>query len=189
MPKLKTLFILILILVLSSLLIGCGLFASDSSEPGNQSGVQNGDLPGWLLLAHRSVEGAGSDIDDPLNPKDPEVEENGEEPEATPEDSGTSPTPTPAPATPAPATPVPSPTPTPGGSGRLSPSEQAEVNRALAALDSIIAEYKTADFTKKSELQSQFDQIVRALKTKYDINYPKKIDGSGDNISDWWEVN
>ncbi len=60
MPKFKTLIMFMLVIALSFSLIGCGLLASRSTDLEEVTG-QNGDLPEWLLLAHRNSEASSGD--------------------------------------------------------------------------------------------------------------------------------
>jgi len=65
MPKTKALIMFSLAIALSFSLIGCDLVASLSPEP-EAAPEDNDEVPGWLLLAHRSDEGPEVDIDDEL---------------------------------------------------------------------------------------------------------------------------
>ncbi len=65
MPKIKTFLLLTLALVFSISLFGCGLFSSDTAAPEELTG-QDGELPEWLLAAHREVEGPGTETTDDL---------------------------------------------------------------------------------------------------------------------------
>jgi len=65
MPKTKALIMFSLAIALSFSLIGCDLVASLSPEP-EAAPEENDEVPGWLLLAHRSDEGPEVDIDDEL---------------------------------------------------------------------------------------------------------------------------
>lgn len=60
MPKFKTLIMFMLVIALSFSLIGCGLLVSRSTDLEEVTG-QNGDLPEWLLLAHRNSEASSGD--------------------------------------------------------------------------------------------------------------------------------
>ncbi len=76
MPKIKALIMFSLVIALSFSLIGCGLIASQSTET-EEVIETGGQVPGWLLLSHRSVESPESEIDDELAAidEDEEVEE------------------------------------------------------------------------------------------------------------------
>jgi hypothetical protein len=69
MPKIKTFLLLTLVLVFSISLFGCGLFSSDTAAPEELTG-QDGELPEWLLAAHREVEIEGTEITDDLPEED-----------------------------------------------------------------------------------------------------------------------
>ncbi len=116
MPKIKTFLVLTIVLVFSISLLGCG---SDTAAPEELTG-QDGELPEWLLAAHRNVESPDTETTDDLTEEDDLAvggtdEDDGvtapstvQETPAQPEATNTS-TPTPAPA-PAPA-PAPEPAP------------------------------------------------------------------------------
>lgn len=72
MPKVKTLVFASVVLALSLTLIGCGMLTSQTADQDLVAGL-DGDLPGWLLLSHRSAVDPDAE-DDLLNPKDPEDE-------------------------------------------------------------------------------------------------------------------
>ncbi len=75
MPKTKALIMFSLVIALSFSLIGCDMVASLSPEP-EAAPEENDEVPGWLLLAHRSDEGPEVDIDDELESiEDEEAEE------------------------------------------------------------------------------------------------------------------
>ena len=65
MPKHKTLIVFAVVIAFSFSLIGCGMLTSRSTGPDDMTGF-GGDLPEWLLLAHRSAEGPGTERDDDL---------------------------------------------------------------------------------------------------------------------------
>ena len=65
MPKHKTLIVFAVVIAFSFSLIGCGLLTSRSTGPDDVAGFGD-DLPEWLLLAHRSAEGPGTERDDDL---------------------------------------------------------------------------------------------------------------------------
>jgi len=69
MPKIKTFLLLTLVLVFSISLFGCGLFLPDTAAPEELTG-QDGELPEWLLAAHRDVEIEGTEISDDLPEED-----------------------------------------------------------------------------------------------------------------------
>ncbi len=69
MPKIKTFLLLTLVLVFSISLFGCGLFSPDTAAPEELTG-QDGELPEWLLAAHRDVEGPGTEMTDDLPEED-----------------------------------------------------------------------------------------------------------------------
>lgn len=69
MPKIKTFLLITLVLVFSISLFGCGLFSSDTAAPEELTG-QDGELPEWLLAAHREVEGPGTEMTDDLTEED-----------------------------------------------------------------------------------------------------------------------
>lgn len=77
MPRLKTLIMFLLVTTLSFALIGCSLIASRSTGPEEVAG-SSGELPGWLLLAHRSAESPGNNDDEILNPKELDEDEDEE---------------------------------------------------------------------------------------------------------------
>ncbi len=122
MPKIKTFLLVTLVLVFSISLFGCGLFSSDTAAPEELAG-QDGELPEWLLAAHRNVEGPGTEVtEDPTEADDDELaiggadEDDGVTAPSTVQETPAQPTNTSAPA-PAPA-PEPAPdiyaTPSPG---------------------------------------------------------------------------
>ncbi len=65
MPKHKTLIVFAVVIAFSFSLIGCGMLTSRSTGPDDLAGI-GGELPEWLLLAHRSAEGPGTERDDDL---------------------------------------------------------------------------------------------------------------------------
>ncbi len=65
MPKHKTLIVFAVVIAFSFSLIGCGLLTSRSTGPDDVACFGD-DLPEWLLLAHRSAEGPGTERDDDL---------------------------------------------------------------------------------------------------------------------------
>lgn len=74
MPKHKTLIVFAVVIAFSFSLIGCGLLTLRSTGPDEVAGI-GGDLPEWLLLAHRGAEGPGSERgNDPLEIADDENE-------------------------------------------------------------------------------------------------------------------
>lgn len=74
MPKFKALIMIMIVAALSFSLIGCSQLATRSTEPEVVTG-QGGELPEWLLLAHRSIDGSG-DENGILNPKEPDEDED-----------------------------------------------------------------------------------------------------------------
>jgi hypothetical protein len=84
MPRVKTLLIVSFVIVLSLSLMGCSLLGMRSAQPEITAGLES-DLPGWLLLSHRSA--ADDNI---VNPKeDPAEEEVAEEVETVAEQTPT----------------------------------------------------------------------------------------------------
>ncbi len=73
MPNLKTTFLTLIVLVISLGLIGCGMLSSQEEEPEEFTATEEGKLPEWLLLKHRSSEWEEAE---PLKPKDPENDED-----------------------------------------------------------------------------------------------------------------
>ncbi|MBW6463136.1 MAG: hypothetical protein K0B84_03000 [Firmicutes bacterium] len=69
MSRVKTLLIVSLVVVLSLSLMGCSLLGMRSAQPEITAGLES-DLPGWLLLSHRSA--ADDNI---VNPKEDPAEE------------------------------------------------------------------------------------------------------------------
>ncbi|MFU8795555.1 MAG: hypothetical protein ACNA7Z_09295, partial [Dethiobacteria bacterium] len=77
MLKVKTLLIVSLVVALSLSLMGCSLLGLRSAQPEITAGLES-DLPGWLLLSHRSA--AEDNIVNPKeDPADEEVAEAVEE--------------------------------------------------------------------------------------------------------------
>jgi hypothetical protein len=77
MPKVKTLLVLIAVVALSFSLIGCDLLPFSSADQDLVASL-DGELPGWLLLSHRSAVDPDAADDDLLNPKEPLAEEEKE---------------------------------------------------------------------------------------------------------------
>ncbi len=76
MPNLKIVFLTLIVLVISSGLIGCGMLSSQEEEPEDFTTAKEGKLPEWLLLEHRSTEWEAAG---PLKPKNPENDEDDED--------------------------------------------------------------------------------------------------------------
>jgi len=79
MPTIKTFLLVALVLLLSMLMVGCGMLLSrdtETEEP--EMAEKEGELPEWLLLAHRQTDD-DTDDEELLKPKDPEEEEDEEE--------------------------------------------------------------------------------------------------------------
>jgi len=76
MPKVKALLIASMVIALSFSLIGCNLLPSGSPETETMAGLES-DLPGWLLLSHRSE--SDDDLDNPKEPVEEEEEDIEEE--------------------------------------------------------------------------------------------------------------
>ena len=74
MPKFKAIIMIMIVAALFFSLIGCSQLATRSTDPELVTG-QGGDLPEWLLLAHRSIDGSG-DENGILNPKEPDEDED-----------------------------------------------------------------------------------------------------------------
>lgn len=77
MPKVKTLLITVLVIAFALSLTGCGMLLSRREEPELAASL-DAELPGWLLLSHRSEETFVAE-EEVLNPKDSEEEEEEEE--------------------------------------------------------------------------------------------------------------
>lgn len=184
MLKVKALLITLLVLTLAVSLVGCGLIASRSTGPDEtEPGGREGELPEWLLLAHRSVEGAGVN-DDPLLPKEREEEEEADEAEEEADEVAAEPDPEPAPA-PAPA-PAPEPEPTaPDNSDEISPSDKLKIDQANKRLKEIENQYSSASRDEQAELTKEYEQIRRALKQEYNIDYPDNLNGR--SVGEWWD--
>jgi len=76
MPKFKALIMFMIVAALSFSLIGCGQLATRNTDPEVLTG-QGGELPEWLLLAHRSTDGPGGENDNGiLNPKESDEDED-----------------------------------------------------------------------------------------------------------------
>ena len=69
MLKHKTLIVFAVVFAFSFSLIGCGLLNFGNAGPEDITGAGD-DLPEWLLLAHRSTEGPGTERDDDLQAVD-----------------------------------------------------------------------------------------------------------------------
>ena len=67
MPNLKIAFLTVLVLLVSVGLIGCGMLSSQEEEPEEFTAPEEGGLPEWLNLEHRSIEWETAE---PLKPKD-----------------------------------------------------------------------------------------------------------------------
>jgi len=79
MHKVKTLLMTIFVLALSILMAGCGMLFSRDAEPEETETVsEEGEMPEWLLLSHRTASDADDD-EEIAKPKDPEDEETDEE--------------------------------------------------------------------------------------------------------------
>jgi len=74
MPKFKALIMIMIVAALSFSLIGCSQLATRSTDPEIATG-EGGELPEWLLLAHRSIDRSGDD-NGILNPKEPDEDED-----------------------------------------------------------------------------------------------------------------
>lgn len=72
MPKIKTFLLLTLVFVFSISLFGCGFFSADTAAPEELTG-QDGELPEWLLAAHRTDERAGTETADDLTEADDDL--------------------------------------------------------------------------------------------------------------------
>lgn len=83
MLKIKTFFILTLVLLFSFFLLGCDLLSSFLAEPEQE--VIEEELPAWLLLAHRSDQrftdlDADLDLDDPVEEEEPDTQQTASSP-------------------------------------------------------------------------------------------------------------
>ncbi|HSW35014.1 MAG TPA: hypothetical protein VLH18_00230 [Candidatus Limnocylindrales bacterium] len=101
-PLIRPLLLLMLVILLSAFLIGCAGVFSRNAEPDVEVNPE-GNLPGWLLLAHRTTEGPGSTAEEILNPKN-QNEDTANEDAPAPEAAEPAPS---VPATTAPAAPPP----------------------------------------------------------------------------------
>ena len=61
MPKFKTFLLLAITLVLALAMIGCGMLTSRGVGPETAMVTTGGELPEWLTLAHRTMEGPGAE--------------------------------------------------------------------------------------------------------------------------------
>jgi hypothetical protein len=143
MPKIKTFLLLTLVLVFSISLFGCKLLPTDTAAPEELTG-QDGELPEWLLAAHREVEAEGTEMTDDLTKEEDDLAIGG-----TDEDDGvTAPSAvqeTPAqPAATNTSTPAPAPAPAPSTSNEVPKWEQAGTKEFMAKmnLDELVARYK-----------------------------------------------
>ncbi len=76
MPIFKTLIMITSALILSFLLIGCGMLPSPGAEPEESETAEEGAVPEWLLSEHRTAE---REDEEPLKPKDPEEDDEADE--------------------------------------------------------------------------------------------------------------
>jgi len=63
MPKVKTLFVILLVITFSFSLLGCGLVTSRTAST-DEVVETGGQVPEWLLLSHRSIASEVNDIDE-----------------------------------------------------------------------------------------------------------------------------
>jgi|GEM_PF-5969353 len=63
MPKVKTLFVILLVITFSFSLLGCGLVTSRTAST-DEVVETGGQVPEWLLLSHRSIASEENDIDE-----------------------------------------------------------------------------------------------------------------------------
>ena len=78
MPKVKTLFVILLVITFSFSLLGCGLVTSRTAST-DEVVETGGQVPEWLLLSHRSIASEVNDIDDDRAVIDEEDEEEVDE--------------------------------------------------------------------------------------------------------------
>lgn len=106
MIKLKALLLFALLAAFIFTLAGCGMLATESTEPEVEEAEVLKGLPEWLLLAHRDSNDLADEEEDLFLPKEEEeeaeAEEEAEEPEPAPETAAPDPAPAqqPAPASP-----------------------------------------------------------------------------------------
>ena len=74
MPKVKTLFVVLLVITFSFSLLGCGLITSRTAST-DEVVETGGQIPEWLLLSHRNIASEESDVDDELAAIDEDEEE------------------------------------------------------------------------------------------------------------------
>ena len=152
MPRIKTFLVLVVLLIFSFSLIGCGLLSSRSAGPEEVSG-EGEDLPEWLLLAYLQ----DNDNDEsPLNGENAVDADEVIEPEITETPEETTPATTQQPTTqPATQPATTSPAPAPTQPAALSPMEEMNqrMNEILKEMyaDEIAAEKERLEEEAKEE--------------------------------------
>lgn len=185
MPRIKAFLVLTLLVMFSFSLFGCELIAGLTPGPEEVMTGQEGDLPEWLLLAHRSDESAIIDNDDD------DLDDDSETLTPPPEQNTTPPVTTAPAATPAPETTQPAGT----FADSNSPIGKLEISQAYSTLSGIETSFNRlynkpapgpseADKREMNSLRGQYLTIISGLLKKYGITYTYKLDDASMGFMD-----
>jgi hypothetical protein len=199
MPKIKTFLLLTLVLVFSISLFGCGLFLPDTAAPEELTG-QDGELPEWLLAAHREVEIEGTEISDDLPEEDDLAIGGTDEDDGVNAPSAVQETPAQPEATNT-STPAPAPAPAPSTSTEVPKWKQAGTKEFLMKmnLDELVARYKRlsarTEPTDEDKAEIAYlkpgiigiaDELGINLKSEYGLTFSSSSSASdGGFFHDW----
>jgi hypothetical protein len=181
MPKVKTLLITVLVIAFALSLTGCGMLLSRRAEPELAASL-DGELPGWLLLSHRSEETFAAEP----NLKDPAEDEDEDDGVTAPSSDQVAST-QPAPSSPPAQTEQPT---APSSSSEIKPGtmKYIQYNRLVGWVEEykrMAARDNPDEASSRAQLQKAIEDLAKELEVSLKdlgVSFPAS---SGSGGSDW----